>query len=253
MNATLLDSPSTIFAPDHGSELAALVRELRQEVADLRREVIDLRQQVGYWRTMHARAVERGEKLQREIDLENAVTMLLSPERFPTSCRQAYERLCVEDGMSATEEIATSAALLASSVFTVRAPLVEGVDDVLRELRERGWPLVLLTQGDDEVQQRRIDHSGLREHFGHVEIVATKSTESLRLLMDQMSIDPDDSWLIGNSLRSDVWPAIEAGLNVAWIPADVWAREHHPEVPASPRFHEVRCLADLPDLIGGQQ
>ncbi len=69
MNATLLDPPPTIFAPDHGSELAALVHELRQEVADLRREVVDLRQQVGYWRTMHARAVEKGEKLQREIDL----------------------------------------------------------------------------------------------------------------------------------------------------------------------------------------
>ena len=61
MNATLLDPPPTIFAPDHGSELAALVHELRQEVADLRREVVNLRQQVGYWRTMHARAVEKGE------------------------------------------------------------------------------------------------------------------------------------------------------------------------------------------------
>jgi hypothetical protein len=69
MNATLLDTAPTIFTPDHESELAVLVRELRQEVADLRREVVDLRQQVGYWRTMHARAVEKGEKLQREIDL----------------------------------------------------------------------------------------------------------------------------------------------------------------------------------------
>ena len=68
MNATLLDSPPTIFGSDHGMELATVVRELRQEVAELRREVVDLRQQVGYWRSMHARAVEKGEKLQRETD-----------------------------------------------------------------------------------------------------------------------------------------------------------------------------------------
>jgi transposase len=68
MDATLLELPLPIVDSDHESELVGLVRSLRQEVAELRREVVDLRQQAHYWQTMHARAVEKGEKRQREID-----------------------------------------------------------------------------------------------------------------------------------------------------------------------------------------
>ena len=106
MNATLLDPAATIFAPDHGSELAALVRELRQEVADLRREVVDLRQQVGYWRTMHARAVEKGEKLQREIDLLRGENRQLKDRLYGTKSEKhdGCEHSFALDDLQAGEE-----------------------------------------------------------------------------------------------------------------------------------------------------
>jgi len=106
MNATLLDPPATIVDSDHGSELASLVRELRQEVADLRREVVDLRQQVGYWRTMHARAVEKGEKLQREIDLLRGENRQLKDRLYGTKSEKhdGSERSFVLDDLEAAEK-----------------------------------------------------------------------------------------------------------------------------------------------------
>jgi hypothetical protein len=90
----------------HGSELAALVCDLRQEVADLRREVVDLRQQVGYWRTMHARAVEKGEKLQREIDLFRGENRQMKDRLYGTKSEKhdGSERFFAIDDLQAAEE-----------------------------------------------------------------------------------------------------------------------------------------------------
>jgi len=106
MNATLWEFPSTVFAPDHGAELSVLVHELRQEVAGLRREVFDLRQQVGYWRTMHARAVEKGEKLQREIDRLRGENRQLKDRLYGTKSEKhdGGERSFALDDLQAAEE-----------------------------------------------------------------------------------------------------------------------------------------------------
>ncbi len=83
-----------------------MVRELRQEVAELRREVVNLRQQVGYWRTMHARAVEKGEKLQREIDLLRGENRQLKDRLYGTKSEKHDDskRSFALDDLQAAEE-----------------------------------------------------------------------------------------------------------------------------------------------------
>ena len=68
MDATLVDSRQQRVCSDRQAELSALVVALRQQMEELRREVGELRQQMSYWKSMHARAVQKNEKLQEEID-----------------------------------------------------------------------------------------------------------------------------------------------------------------------------------------
>jgi peptidoglycan hydrolase CwlO-like protein len=86
MHASLLEHPAV---EDQLRSLTALVLQLQQEVGELRQENVGLRRQVselqcevGYWKSQHARAVERNAKLQAELDLANAEIRELKAERF---------------------------------------------------------------------------------------------------------------------------------------------------------------------------
>ena len=68
MEATFVEQPQSGRRSDQETELSVLAVGLRNELAKLRGEVASLRQQVGYWKSMHARAVEKNRKLEREID-----------------------------------------------------------------------------------------------------------------------------------------------------------------------------------------
>ena len=106
MDAALLELPPPIIDSDHELELVALVRSLRQEVAELRREVVDLRQQAHYWQTMHARAVEKGEKLQREIDQLRGENRQLKDRIYGIKSEKhgGYEHSFCIDDLAASEQ-----------------------------------------------------------------------------------------------------------------------------------------------------
>ena len=98
MNATLVDSPLPTASADREAELAALVVALHEEVERLRHEVTELRQQVGYWKSMHDRAVRRNEKLQQRVDELEAENRQLKDRLFGSksekgSCKDRSNQL----------------------------------------------------------------------------------------------------------------------------------------------------------------
>jgi putative hydrolase of the HAD superfamily len=87
--------------------------------------------------------------------------------------------------------------------------------------------LVLLTKGDPAEQQRKVDRSGLAAFFAHVRIVPEKDVTTYRALVTEWRLDPDHTWMVGNSPRSDINPALAAGLNAVFIPhPQTWRLEH---------------------------
>ena len=106
---------------------------------------------------------------------------------------------------------------LASALIAHRLELMPGVVDTLTELAHR-HDLLLLTKGAPEEQQRKIDASGLAGHFRQVHIVAEKDAETYRHLTVAQALSPETTWMIGNSPKSDIRAAREAGLNAVFIP-----------------------------------
>ncbi len=112
------------------------------------------------------------------------------------------------------------------------------------------YRLVLVTKGDLFDQERKLAQSGLGELFDAVEIVSDKTAETYARIFTRHGDGPQRSMMIGNSLKSDVVPAIEAGGWGVHVPHELtWVLEHV-EVPvAAPRFRCISHLGELPDLL----
>jgi len=103
--------------------------------------------------------------------------------------------------------------------------IIDGVPETLAFLQER-HNLTLFTKGNPEEQRFKVDSSGLAHFFSHVEIVKEKDAAVYQLALASRELDPRDSWMIGNSPKSDVNPALAAGMNAVFIPhARTWILE----------------------------
>jgi putative hydrolase of the HAD superfamily len=188
---------------------------------------------------------ELWERLQRETDAANVATLGYSPRRFPTSCVQAYEELCRGLKVPQDDHLASAIWSAASQVFKMKPAIADGAAEVLRSLREAGFRLALLTKGDPLIQRNRIETSGLEIYFDRIVIVQEKTPETLVALLRELDALPGCSWMIGNSVRSDILPAIEAGIRAIWIKAHVWEHERTHDHLVDDRILEVPTLKDV--------
>jgi putative hydrolase of the HAD superfamily len=133
---------------------------------------------------------------------------------------------------------------LALAILDHPIELLEGVVETLAYLapRHRLW---LVTKGDPGEQTRKIEASGLAGMFVGIEIVREKDPTTYRALVERHTWQVPDTWMIGNSIRSDVNPAIAAGLNAVHIPhPHTWVLEHEERVE-HPRILELGRFRDL--------
>ena len=110
--------------------------------------------------------------------------------------------------------------------------------------------VLMITKGDLLDQERKLAQSGLGDLFDGVEIVSEKMSQTYRSIFERHGDGPDRSMMVGNSLKSDICPAIEAGAWGVHVPFGLtWALDHAEPPVAHPRYCEVPHLGCLSDLI----
>jgi len=123
----------------------------------------------------------------------------------------------------------------------------------VRETLEQLAPdyrIVLITKGDLFDQERKLAASGLGELFDAVEIVSDKTTETYSRIFSETGNGPKHAMMVGNSLKSDIVPAIEAGSWGVHIPHDLtWALEHADEPAEAEQFRRLDHVGELPALL----
>ena len=127
--------------------------------------------------------------------------------------------------------------------------LLPEIRETLSELAQR-HTLVLVTKGVDAEQRDKLARSGLAEFFTGVEVLAEKHAAAYRTLLSQYAAEPQSTWMVGNSPRSDVNPALAAGLNAVFIPHDfTWVLEHEiiDAPPPGQTLLELQGFASLRD------
>lgn len=120
-----------------------------------------------------------------------------------------------------------------------------GVHEALAALAKRA-PLVLITKGDLFHQESKLAASGLGDFFSGVEIVSEKHADTYRRIYQRHGVSAEQALMVGNSVRSDILPALEAGSHAALIPYPlVWAHEAAEAPHEHPRFRQFDALGDL--------
>jgi len=148
-------------------------------------------------------------------------------------------------------EPATVREILALGRELLAHPLepLPGVSEALPRLAARA-PLVLITKGDLHHQEAKLAASGFGAWFTGVEIVSDKKPETYERVFERYGAEPGSAVMAGNSVRSDVLPALEAGAWAALIPFElVWSHEAGAAPAGHPRFRELATLAGLVDWI----
>ena len=157
-----------------------------------------------------------------EIELVNREIHGYGALNFGRNLRQCYERLSEREISAADLDRVMS---FAERILEQPLELIEGVPETIEYLAAR-HDLILFTKGHPEEQAYKIEVSGLARHFGHTAIVKEKDAASFQALMDRCALDRERTWMIGNSPRSDINPALEIGLGAVYIPhARTWSLE----------------------------
>lgn len=128
------------------------------------------------------------------------------------------------------------------------------VESTLQWLHGQGrWTLVVFTKGELMGQRDKLVRSGLLPYFSHVEIVADKTVDAYRQLCQTLRVEPGQTLMVGNSFRSDMAPALEAGAWAVHIPFHaVWALEVAEEYPHE-RLEKIAHFSQLKDCLEGTE
>jgi putative hydrolase of the HAD superfamily len=134
----------------------------------------------------------------------------------------------------------------------LRSPveLLEGVQDVVEALAQE-YPLILVTKGDLLHQESKLAGSGLGQFFKGLEVVSEKDADVYRKVMRRYGVPGDRFVMVGNSLRSDVLPVLQAGGHAVFVPYEIsWVHERvSPEALADAQYHQIPHIRELPELL----
>lgn len=163
-----------------------------------------------------------------EIELANARVHGYGSLNFGRNLRQCYQHLAERD---VCEEDLNTVTRFAERILESPMEVIDGVAVTLEYLAQR-HDLILFTKGHPDEQKLKLDRSGLGRWFGHAAIVKEKDASSYQKLVGERGLDPADTWMIGNSPKSDINPALESGLNAVLVPHPHTWRLEHQEVGA---------------------
>ncbi len=127
--------------------------------------------------------------------------------------------------------------------------LLPGVKQTIEQL-QGDYRIILITKGDLLHQEQKLAASLLGDLFNAVEIVSEKTTQTYQTLFTHHDGNPERCMMVGNSLKSDIIPALDAGCWGVHIPHEqTWVLEQAPRPVGQPKFHELDEISKLPDLV----
>jgi len=177
-----------------------------------------------------------------EIEIANARIHGYGSLNFARNLRQCYECLCER---KVCEEDLRTVMSFAERILEQPLEVIEGVPETLAYLAGK-HELTLFTKGHPEEQKLKIDRSGLGEYFSHTAIVKEKDAAAYSKLAAERDMDHERAWMIGNSPKSDINPALEAGLNAVFVPHErTWTLERQDIRPGKGRLLIVERFGDL--------
>ncbi len=192
----------------------------------------------------HEFSPEQVREVLNEVERECVVKHGYGMHSFAHALVNTFERLSPQP---VTPELHAQILAFAHSVADHAIEFLPEVPETLRYLSAR-HRMILVTKGAVPEQTGKIERSGLKQHFKAVEIVAEKSLEIYAHLVEQYDLARDSTWMVGNSPKSDINPALAAGLHAVFVPhGDTWILEHE-EVNPAPAGQKLLIVGRFAEL-----
>jgi len=192
----------------------------------------------------HEFSPEQVREVLNDVERECIVKHGYGLHSFSHALVDTFERLSVRP---VTPELHAQITGFAHSVADHAIEFLPDVPQTLEYLSQR-HRLILVTKGAIAEQSGKIERSGLKEYFTATEIVAEKNPDVYHALIEKHELSRDSTWMIGNSPRSDINPALAAGLHAVFVPhGDTWILEHE-EVNAAPAAQQLLILGQFAEL-----
>jgi len=177
---------------------------------------------ISFLNHSHLSIVQVREKL-NEVEHQNVLKLGYGLNSFAAALVATFEHLSVEPLTPALHETIHG---FAHAIAEQPIELLKHVVPTLEELSSR-HRLLMVTKGNMIEQSGKVERSGLKPFFEAVEVVPEKNAESYHAIVAKYALERSTTWMVGNSPKSDINPAIAAGLNAVFIPhADTWILEH---------------------------
>ncbi len=166
-----------------------------------------------------------------DVERECIITHGYGLQSFAHALVKTFEKLSVEPLTPALHETIRG---FAHAIAEQPLQVLPQVPETLNHLSNR-HRLILVTKGEFAEQSRKVERSDLKHYFSAVEIVAEKDVSVYRGIVTRYNLSNDHTWMVGNSPKSDINPALAAGINAIFVPHDdTWVLEHEELAPAEP-------------------
>jgi putative hydrolase of the HAD superfamily len=179
-----------------------------------------------------------------DVERESIVKHGYGLQSFAHSLVETFEKLSVDP---VTPELHERIRSFADQIAGHPIEVLPGVPETLQYLSQRHH-LIMMTKGNPAEQSGKVERSGLKQYFSAVEIVAEKDESTYRAAVAKYALPADTTWMIGNSPKSDINPALAAGLHAIFIPhGNTWILEHEElaTAPAAQRLLVVERFGEL--------
>jgi putative hydrolase of the HAD superfamily len=179
-----------------------------------------------------------------DVERDNILTHGYGLHSFAHALVTTFEKLSVEPVTPAHHDRIHS---FCHEIAEHPMEIIPGVAETLEYLAAKHH-LIMMTKGNITEQSGKIERSGLKDYFAAVEIVAEKDAPTYHSIISKYELPRESSWMVGNSPKSDINPAIAAGLNAVFVPHDnTWILEHEEvctEIGGC-KLLRVECFRDL--------
>jgi putative hydrolase of the HAD superfamily len=193
----------------------------------------------------HRFSPEQVRAVLNDVERECIITHGYGLHSFAHALVATFERLSTQP---VTPELHAQIRSFAATIENHAIEFIADVPETLEYLSGR-HRLILVTKGHVPEQSGKIERSGVKQYFKAVEIVAEKDPAVYTHIVEKYELPRESTWMVGNSPKSDINPALAAGLNAVFVPhGDTWILEHEELNPAPPqqkllivgRFSELR-------------
>jgi putative hydrolase of the HAD superfamily len=196
--------------------------------------------------------VEKIKQKQLEFDLKSVAEHGLDSSKYPDTLVSTYLYFCRKYGKGIKVDEMELIRKVGQSVFEIEVEPYPYMYEVLSKLREDGHRLYLFTGGDKRNQMRKITQLGLQAFFNdRIFIFEHKNSKALEQVLKKIDSDHRFTWMIGNSIKTDIKPALELGINAIHIPSKIEWSYNIVDIDINPRgtLSELPSLLQLPDFL----